>query len=66
MDLVAVVIKSITQDTEHYEIGTNNIVSIQATEQGPKRLYMFEITYADGGVLFVGFIDEPEIEYMEG
>ena len=60
------VIKSITQDTERYVVGENDIASIETTDQGPKRLYMYQITYTGGRLLFVGLLEKPEIEYMEG
>jgi len=58
------VIKSITQDKERYVVGENDIVSIETSNQGSKKLNMYKINYGDGTSLFFG-VFEHEVEYME-
>ena len=66
MDSVAVAtnIKRVSCEGESYEVGTDNIISIETSNQGSKKLNMYKINYGDGTSLFFG-VFEHEVEYME-
>lgn len=44
-----------------YEVGKDNVVSIEPSNQGPKSLNMYKITFVDGGHLFLGLTEHEVV-----
>lgn len=58
------VIKRIYDDTLDYEVGKDNVISIEPSNQGSKKVTMYKLTLDDGDLLFIGLL-EHEVEYEE-
>ena len=57
-------IKRIYDDTLDYEVGKDNVVSIEPSNQGSAKVTMYKLTLDDGDLLFIGLL-EHEVEYEE-
>lgn len=55
-------IKRICNDKDNYEVGKDDVKSIELTSHGGEDAPVYKVTYADDSLLFVGFF-EHEIEW---
>lgn len=53
-------IKRVYDDQSDYEVGKDGVVKIEPSNQGPKTVTMYKITYENGEYLFLG-LKEHEV-----
>lgn len=55
-------IQKIKCGKDHYEVGKDNVKSIEKTNHGTKDRVIYKVTYEDGRYLFVGLLENHKIK----
>lgn len=54
-------IKRVYDDQAYYEVGQDGVVSIEPSNEGPKTVTMYKITYENGEHLFLGLLEHEVV-----